>query len=50
MVKPITDAFVITAEKRRLRRNPLFLAGKRLDIKRNRTVTCAASKVYILVK
>jgi hypothetical protein len=50
MVKPITDEYVITAEKRRLRRSPLSLAGKRLDIKRNRTVIYAASRVYILVK
>jgi hypothetical protein len=50
MVKPITDAFVITAEKRRLRRNPLSLAGKKLDTKESHTVICVASRVYTPVR
>jgi hypothetical protein len=50
MVRPTIVAYAIVAGRRRLRRSLLDLVGRRLDIKKNRTVICAALKVYILVK
>jgi hypothetical protein len=50
MEKPTTAVYVIAVAKRRLRRSLLDLIGRRLDTKRSRTVTCAASRVYILVR
>jgi hypothetical protein len=50
MEKHTIAVYVIAVARRRLRRNPLDLAGRKLDTKKNRTVICAALRVYILVK
>jgi hypothetical protein len=50
MVRPITAVYVIVVGRRRLRRSLLDLVGRRLDIKKSRTVICAALRVYILVR
>jgi hypothetical protein len=50
MVKPITAAYAIVVEKRKLKRSQADTLGKRQVIKKSRTVICAASKVYIRVR
>jgi hypothetical protein len=50
MARPTIAVYVMDVGRRRRRRSPLDLVGRRLDIKKSHTVICAALRVYILVR